>query len=77
MFVIYLGIADIMERMRVQYPCSKGPAKTMAIMSIVIPMVFFPAGPFLQYFFAKHVEDMAREMHARMMGAGNPLAQAA
>lgn len=66
MFVIYLGLADIMERLRVQYPCSKGPAKTLAILTIVVPMVFFPAGPFLQYMFAKHLEEMAAEMQARM-----------
>ena len=71
MFVVYLGIADIMERMRVQYPCSKGPAKTLAILALVIPLVFFPAGPFLQYLFAKHVEEMAIEMHARMAGAAS------
>jgi hypothetical protein len=72
MFVVYLGIADIMERLRVQYPSTKGPAKTLAIITLVVPMVFFPAGPFLQYFFAKHVEEMAAEMQARMMGAGAP-----
>ena len=76
MFVVYLGIADIMERLRVQYPSSKGPVKTLAILTLVIPMVFFPAGPFLQFFFAKHVEEMAKEMHARMLGAANPLAAA-
>src|SRR5690606_4537312 len=43
MFVINLGLADIMERLRVQYPSSKGPAKTLAILAIVVPMVFFPA----------------------------------
>jgi hypothetical protein len=69
MFVVYLGLADIMERMRVQFPCSKGPAKTLAILTIVIPMVFFPAGPFLQYMFAKHLEEMAREMSGRMQPA--------
>jgi hypothetical protein len=69
MFVIYLGIADIMERLRVQYPCSKGPAKNIALIALIVPMVFFPAAPFVQYFFAKHVEEMAREMHARMHGA--------
>ena len=72
MFVVYLGIADIMERLRVQYPCSKGPAKTLAILALVIPLVFFPAGPFLQYLFAKHVEEMAAEMFARMPGAVSP-----
>lgn len=76
MFVVYLGIADIMERLRVQYPSSKGPVKTLAILTLVIPMVFFPAGPFLQYVFAKHVEEMAKEMHARMTGAANPLVAA-
>ena len=75
MFVVYLGLADIMERMRVQYPCSKGPAKTLAILALVIPMVFFPAGPFLQYMFAKHIEEMAAEMQARMPAAAH--AQAA
>ena len=68
MFVVYLGIADIMERLRVQYPSRKGSAKTLAIVTTVIPFVFFPAGPFLQFVFAKHVEEMAREMHARMTG---------
>jgi hypothetical protein len=76
MFVIYLGIADIMERLRVQYPSSKGPVKTLAIVTLVVPMVFFPAGPFLQYMFAKHVEEMAREMQARMLGTANPMAYA-
>jgi hypothetical protein len=69
MFVVYLGLADIMERMRVQFPCSKGPAKTLAILTVVIPMVFFPAAPILQYMFSKHMEEMAREMHARMTGS--------
>jgi len=73
MFVVAFGIADIMERLRVQYPSSKGPVMTLAILTIVVPMVFFPAGPFLQYLFAKHVEGMAKEMHARMTGAANPL----
>lgn len=73
MFVVYLGIADVLERMRVQYPSSKGPVKTLAILTIVIPMVFFPAGPFLQYMFAKHVEEMANEMQARMNGAVSPM----
>jgi hypothetical protein len=72
MFVVYLGLADIMERMRVQFPSSKGPVKTLAILTIVIPMVFFPAGPFLQYMLAKHLEEMAKEMSSRMMGGYAP-----
>lgn len=74
MFVVNLGIADILERMRVEYPCSKGPAKTLALLAIVLPLVFFPAAPFLQYLFAKHVEEMAAEMAARMPGAMSPQA---
>ncbi|MBX3260396.1 MAG: hypothetical protein KIS78_03545 [Labilithrix sp.] len=77
MFVVYLGIADVMERLRVQYPSSKGSAKTLAILTLVIPFVFFPAGPFLQFFFAKHVEEMASEMHARMAGAASPMGMTA
>lgn len=68
MFVVYLGLSDIMERMRVQFPSSKGPVKTLAILTLVIPLVFFPAAPFLQFFFAKHLEEMAREMQVRMGG---------
>jgi hypothetical protein len=70
LFVVYLGLADIMERMRVQYPTQKGSAKTLAILTAVVPIVFFPAGPFLQFFFAKHLEEMATEMNARRMGMG-------
>jgi hypothetical protein len=65
MFVVNLGIADVLERLRVQYPSSKAPAKNLAIAATVVPLIFFPAAPFIQYFFAKHVEDMALEMHTR------------
>ena len=76
MFVVNLGIADILERMRVQYPSSKPAAKTKAIMAVVAPLVFFPAAPFVQYMFAKHVEEMAAEMQAQMLGAAHPMAAA-
>ena len=69
MFVVYLGIAEVLERMRVQYPSRLGPAKNLALMALIVPIVFFPAAPFLQYMFAKHVETMAAEMHAQMQGA--------
>jgi hypothetical protein len=69
MFVVYLGLAEIMERLRVQYPSSKEPLKTMAILTIVIPLVFFPAAPFLQFFFSKRIEEMAAEMNARRVHA--------
>jgi hypothetical protein len=66
MFVVYLGIADILERMRVAYPTAHGPAKNLALLRLLVPLVFFPAGPFLDYFFDKHVEGMASDMQARM-----------
>jgi hypothetical protein len=66
MFVVYLGIANIMERLRVMYPVSRGPAKSTALVTLIVPLFFFPAGPFLQFMFAKHVEEMANEMNARM-----------
>jgi len=66
MFVIYLGIADILERMRVAYPTDRESAKNRALMMLIVPMIFFPAGPFLHYFFDKHVEAMANDMQARM-----------
>jgi len=65
MFVVYLGLAEIMERLRVQYPTTKEPLKTLAIVTTVVPLVFFPAAPFLQFIFSKRIEEMAAEMHAR------------
>lgn len=66
MFVVYLGMADALERMRVAYPTSKPPAKTIALVYVIGPMVFFPAAPFLEYCFCKHVEGMAMDMQAQM-----------
>lgn len=66
MFVINLGIADILERMRVAYPTDKPPAKTIALINTIVAIVFFPAAPFLDYFYDKHVEGMAADMQARM-----------
>jgi hypothetical protein len=68
MFVLYLGIADILERMRVAYPTERGPAKNLALLRVLGPMVCFPAAPFFDYIFDKHVEGMAADMQARMPG---------
>jgi hypothetical protein len=70
MFVVYLGIADILERMQVTYPTTKPAPKTLALLTLLLPFAFFPIGPFMRFFFARHVESMAREMDARM---GRPL----
>ena len=66
LFVTYLGLADVMERMRVQYPTNKPPAKTLALLTVIGGILFFPAAPFLQYFFQKHLEEMARDMTRTM-----------
>ncbi len=66
MFVTYLGMADIFERMAVQYPTSQPSPRTMALVALIVPFVFFPAAPIVQYMFAKHVETIAREMQAKM-----------
>ena len=66
MFVIYLGMADALERMRVEYPTARPPAKTLALLYVIGPLVFFPAAPLLEYFFCRHVEGMATDMQARM-----------
>jgi hypothetical protein len=71
--VLNLGTADILERMRVEYPTDKPPAKTLALITSIVPYVFFPAAPFVDYFFDKHVEGMAADMQAHMnarAGAG-------
>lgn len=67
MFVTYIGITDVLERMRVRFPHSRQPnLKSQAIMTLVVGMFFFPAAPLLQYFFQKKVEEMAIEMSASM-----------
>ena len=66
MFVTYIGITDVLERMRVQYPSRQPNLKNQAIMTLVISIVFFPAAPILQYLFQKKVEEMAHEMTASM-----------
>jgi hypothetical protein len=66
LFVLNLGIADIMERMRVAYPTDKPPAKNLALVASILPLVFFPATPIVEYLFNKHVEAMATDMQARM-----------
>jgi len=71
MFVIYLGMADVFERMNVQYPTTQPSPRTMALVALIVPFVFFPAAPFLQYMFAKQVEGIAREMQTKM---GRPIA---
>ena len=66
MFVIYLGIGDILDRMRAQYPTREPYHRNLALASLVVPMVFFPLGPLFHYALDGHVEGLAREMDSRM-----------
>ena len=66
MFVIYLGIGDVFDRMRVVYPTREPFKKELAMATLIVPMFFFPAGPFLHYFLDAHVEALAEEMETRM-----------
>lgn len=66
MFVIYLGMGDILDRMRAQYPTREPFHKNLALVSLVGPMIFFPLGPLFHYAFDRHVEGLAREMESRM-----------
>lgn len=66
MFVLGLGLGDIFDRMRVVYPTREPFKRDLALATLVVPMVFFPAGPFLHYLFDVHVEALAAEMETRM-----------
>ncbi|AKV04008.1 hypothetical protein AKJ09_10671 [Labilithrix luteola] len=66
MFVMFLGIHDVLDRMRVAYPTREVPSKPLALMALIVPFVFFPAAPFVQFFFEKHAERIAHEMQPRM-----------
>jgi hypothetical protein len=69
LFVTHLGIADVLERMRVQYPTNKEPAKSKALLALIGSMLLFPLAPIFQYVFQRHVESMATDMAQRMPGA--------
>jgi hypothetical protein len=72
MFVMYLGIADVFERMRVAYPTQTKSVKDLALWMLIGSMLFFPAGPFLHFMFLKRVDLLAAEMDARMRAAAPP-----
>jgi hypothetical protein len=63
MLVLYLGYDDIMERLRVEVPCSKPPVKVLAIITIVVFFMFWPAAPIVSYLLCRRLEEMADEMH--------------
>jgi len=64
-----LGTAEILDRMRVAYPTNRPSAKTIALVTSIVPYVFYPAMPFVDYFFDKHVEGIAADMQAQMDAA--------
>ena len=61
-----LGTAEILDRMRVAYPTNRPSAKTIALVNCIVPYVFYPAMPFVDYFFDRHVEGLAADMQAQM-----------
>ena len=65
MLALYLGYDEIMERLRVEASCSKPPVKTLAIITVVVFLVFWPAAPIVSYLLARRLEEMAREIHLR------------
>lgn len=66
MFVMMLGMCEVFDRLAVAYPIGKRPPKDLAIASIVVQFVFFPAAPFLQWMVDKELEAMAHATTARM-----------
>jgi len=64
-----LGTAEILDRMRVAYPTNRPSAKTIALVMSIVPYVFYPAMPFVDYLFDKHVEGIAADMQAQMSAA--------
>lgn len=66
LFVVYLGICDVFERLRVAYPTDKKSPKDFAVAMLIVSFLFFPAAPFMHYVFAKKCEDLAHDIQARM-----------
>lgn len=65
-FVMYFGLCDAFERLRVAYPMEGKSPKNLAIAMIVVSFVFFPAAPILHYLFDKRVEELAHEAASKM-----------
>lgn len=70
MFVVYLGLGDIFDRMSLSHPTGEPSPKGFAIATLVVSMIFFPAAPFMHWAFAKKCERIANAMNARMQGQG-------
>ncbi len=69
MFIIYLGICDAFDRMRVAYPTDKPTPRNLALAMLIVPLFVFPLGPFLHFAFDKRVEELALEMQTRLQHA--------
>lgn len=65
MIVLYLGYDEILDRLQVEVPCSRPPAKTLAILTILSFLVFWPAAPLVSYLLARRLEETANEIHWR------------
>lgn len=66
LIVMYLGLCDVVARMRVAHPTSKPEPRTLAIANIVVGLLFFPASPITQYLFDKELEGRFAEIEAQL-----------
>jgi hypothetical protein len=66
MFVVYLGIGDVFDRLRVAYPAQQESPKKLALAMLIVSLVFFPAAPFMHWLFAKRCEALATEINAKL-----------
>jgi len=70
MFVVYLGLGDIFERLRVTYPTQIESPKNLGLAMLICSFVFFPAAPILYFLFAKRCETLALEIQAKLPAPG-------
>ena len=70
MFVVYLGMVDVFERLESSFPTKQESPRRLAMVALIGSMVFFPAAPILHYLLDTRVESLAAAMQSRM---GRPI----
>ena len=70
MFVVYLGMVDVLERLEASFPTKRESPRQLAMVAIIGSMVFFPAAPILHYLLDARIEAHAAAMKSRM---GRPI----
>lgn len=69
MFVIYLGMGEVLSRLRNTYPTKKAPSSGLALATLLIGFVFTPAFPILDFLFDRQTDGLAREIEAQLVRA--------